>query len=479
MKTNNRLKKITGVAIFTLFLAACSIPDLVKKQDGRTMPDSFNTVIQDTLNSAKVNWRSFFSDSNLIALIDTALMNNQELNITLQEIAVAKNEIRARKGEYLPFVDIGAGAGVEKTSRYTRNGAVEDQLEVAPGREFPEPLPDYMIGANFSWEIDIWKKLRNAKKSAIYRYLSTMEGKNFMVTKLVAEIAHSYYELMALDNQLEILKQNIEIQQNALKIVRLEKIAGEVTELAVLRFQAEVLKNQSRQYYIQQRIIETENRINYLVGRYPQHIPRNISVFSELVPDTIYAGLPAQMLVNRPDIKQAELDLAAAKLDIKVAKANFYPRLRLTAGVGYQAFNPQYLIVSPKAMLASMAGELMAPLINRNAIKATYLSANNKQIQAAYNYERRILNAYIEVVNQLSNIRNLESSYSLKAQQVDVLTRSINISTSLFKSARADYMDVLLTQRDALESRIELIEIKMQQLNAIVNVYRSLGGGWN
>ncbi|MBT1705727.1 TolC family protein, partial [Chryseosolibacter indicus] len=180
----------------------------------------------------------------------------------------------------------------------------------------------------------------------------------------------------------------------------------------------------------------------------------------------------------RPDIKQVELDLAAAKLDIKVAKANFYPSLRITAGVGYQAFDPKYLLTTPESMLYTLAGDLIAPLVNRNAIKAYYYSASSRQIQAVYNYERTILNAYIEVVNQLSNISNLERSYDLKSKQVDALTQSINISTGLFKSARADYMEVLMTQRDALESRFELIETKKEQMNAMVNIYQALGGGW-
>ena len=129
-------------------------------------------------------------------------------------------------------------------------------------------------------------------------------------------------------------------------------------------------------------------------------------------------------------------------------------------------------------MIYSAAGELVAPLINRNAIKADYYSANSSQIQAIYNYERTILNAYIEVANQQSNIGNLNNSYKLKALQVQALTKSIDISTGLFKSARADYMEVLLTQRDALESKFELIETKKQQMNAMVQMYQVLGGGW-
>jgi outer membrane protein TolC len=298
-----------------------------------------------------------------------------------------------------------------------------------------------------------------------------------MVTNLVAEIANSYYELMTLDNQLEILKNNIQIQQNALEIVKLEKVAARVTELAVRRFEAEVLKNQSRQFYIQQQIVETENRINFLVGRFPRPVQRNSQNFTTLVPDTIYSGIPSQLLENRPDIRQAEKDLAAAKLDVKVAKAYFYPSLNIMAGIGYQAFNPQYLL-NPESMLYTLAGDLMAPLINRNAIKAAYYSATSRQVQAAFNYERAVLNGYIEVANQLSNINNLKKSYDLKAKQVDALVQSITISTGLFKSARADYMEVLLTQRDALEARFELVETKMQQMSARVNVYRALGGGW-
>ena len=466
------------MACITVFLAGCSIPELVKKSPREDLPQTFRNS-PDSLNTATIQWKHFFNDSNLIALIDTALMNNQDLNITLQDIEIARNTIQSRKGEYLPFVRLGAGAGAEKSGRYTRKGALEATTDVKPGTPFPEVLPDYTFGANVSWEVDIWKKLRNAKKVAVYDFLSTTEGRNFMVTHLVAEIAYSYYELMALDNQLEILKQNIDIQKNALQIVRLQKMAGTVTELAVLRFEAEVQKNQSRQFYIEQKILEAENRINFLVGRFPRPINRDSRDFANRVPDSIHAGIPSQLLVNRPDIRQAEYDLIAARLDIKVAKANFYPSLRITGGLGYQAFNPQYLVLTPKSLIYNLAGELMAPLINRKAIKATYLNANAKQIQAIYNYERAVLNAFVDVTNGMANISNLKSSYDYKAGQVDALTRSISISTTLFKSARADYMEVLLTQRDALESRMELIEIKQQQMNAVVNMYQALGGGWN
>ena len=162
-----------------------------------------------------------------------------------------------------------------------------------------------------------------------------------------------------------------------------------------------------------------------------------------------------------------------------MAKARFYPSLGISAGVGFEAFNPKYLLDTPESLLYSIAGELTAPLINRNEIKAAYAGANAKQIQAVYDYEQTVLNAYIEVANQLAKVDNLEQSFALKSQEVDALNRSVNISGQLFSSARADYMEVLMTQRDALESNFDLVETKMAQMNAYVHMYQALGGGWN
>lgn len=475
MKRNNILNYLRIFCILLVF-EGCA-PALVQKTANNSVPKSYNNA-QDATNTAQVSWMKFLTDTNLVALVDTALQNNQELNITLQEIIIAENEVQARKGEYLPFVNLKVGAGAEKVGEYTRDGAVEKNLDIRPGKEFPEPLPDYLISANVSWEVDIWKKLRNAKKAAALRYLSTIEGKNFMVTKLIAEIAISYYELMALDNLLATVKQYVEIQKNALRIVKLQKQAAKATELAVRKFEAEVLKNQGYQYNIEQKIVETENKINFLVGRFPQPIQRNSQGYNDLVPNTMHTGLPSQLLTNRPDIKQAELELAAARLDVKVARARFYPSLDIVAGVGYEAFDPSFLIRTPESMLYNLAGELSVPLINRRAIKSAYYNANAKQIQAVYNYERTVLNAYIEVVNKLSKVGNLGKTYDRKEKQVQALTQSITIANKLFKSARADYLEVLMTQRDALEAKMELIETKAQQMYAMVNIYQALGGGW-
>lgn len=459
-----------------LAVASCT-PALAPLAETKAVPESFGKST-DTTNTSTTPWRTYFKDPNLVNLIDTALKKNQELQITLQEIEIAKNDIRVRKGALLPSVGVGAGAGIEKVGRYTSQGAGDASTEIMPGKEMPDPLADFKLAAYAHWEVDIWKKLRNSKKAAVSRYLSTVEGKNFVITNLIAEVADSYYELLALDNQLEIVKQNIALQSNALEIVKIQKEAARATELAVQKFQAEVLASKSMEFDILQNIKETENKINFLLGQYPQEIKRDKSNFANLMPSVIHSGIPSQLLANRPDIKQAELELEATKLDVKVARAEFYPSLDISAALGFNAFKPNYLFTMPESLLYSLAGDLVAPVINKNAIKAEYSSANARQLQALYNYERTILNAYLEVSSQLSKINNLEKSYDLKSQQVVALNRSVDVAGDLFKSARVDYFEVLMTQRDALENKLELIETKKAQLNATVHVYRDLGGGW-
>lgn len=482
IKTINFFKKrgkLLLVLLLNVGMFYSCVPTKELKQENKNLPSQYAQQSTDSTNSAIVQWKDFFKDDNLIKLIDTALVNNQELNIMLKQIDVAQNEVKARKGEYLPFITYGAGAEVEKVGEYTRNGAVEKNLEIKDGEEFPEPLTDFSAGIFASWELDIWKKLRNSKKAAVLEYLSSIEGKNFMVTRIIAEIADSYYELLALDNQLAFIEQNLELQDNALKMVRLQKEAARATELAVKRFEAEVFKNQSHKFEVQQEIVEMENKLNFLIGRQPQRIARNSASFIETQMDTIYSGVPSQLLQNRPDIRQAEYELEAAKLNIKVARANFYPSIGIKAGIGLQAFNPKYLTTTPESLMYSAMGDIVGPLINRNAIKANYNTANAKQVQAVYEFEKAILNGYIEVVNQLSKMENLKKSYDLKENQVKALTASIDLSTRLFQSARIEYIEVLLTQREALESKMELVETKKDQLMARVNVYQALGGGWN
>lgn len=476
-KSSFRSPASAAALVFCVAAAGCapSLEGNTPREANKNVPTSFATSANgsaQTTSAAQQTWGQFFVSGELKALIDEALKNNRELSMQLQEIVIARAEIGARQGEYLPKVNAQAGAGVEKVGRYTSQGASDE------AHKLPEPLGNFTFGLNASWEVDIWKRLRNATKAAELRYRASIEAAKFVTTQIVAEIARSYYDLIALDNQIEVLNRNIAVQADALEVVKLQKQAAKVTELAVQRFEAEVLKNRSHLYDLEQERVQTENRINFLVGRYPQPVARDKQQFALPLPPSIQAGLPSQLLENRPDVRQAELELEAAKLDVKSAKAAFYPSLSLDGAVGYRAFNAEHLITTPESLLYGVAGSLTAPLLNRKAIAAQYRTANARQLQAVFNYEKTLIQAFTDVANQLAMIDNLQKAYELQSQQVDTLMRSVEISGILFQSARADYMEVLLTRRDSLEAQMQLIEMKKRQYQAMVGIYQALGGGW-
>lgn len=430
-----------------------------------------------TTNGTLPGWQAFFRDPVLNGLISVALTNNQELNILLQEIAATKAEAEGRRGALFPFVRLGARSGAEKVSKHTRDGAVEESLEIEPGRRFPEPLQNHALTADLDWEVDIWRKLRNERDAAVQRYVASQEGRRFAVTHLVSEIAEAYYELLSLDAQLEIFQQMVAVQERALESVRLKKAAARVTELAVQRFEAEVMKNRSHLYVLRQGVTEMENRLNALTGRYPEPIRREGSAYDLGGLGALEAGLPAELLRNRPDIRQAEAEVIAAGLELKAAGARFYPSLNLTAVLGLESFTLGSPILAKENLIYGASANLVGPLVNRSAIHAAFRQANARQVAAIHRYQQVVLKAYVEAVNALTEIRNTGEGYALKERQVAALAESASLSSQLFDSARADYTEVLLTQRETLEARVELVELRQKQLLASVKAYRALGGG--
>jgi NodT family efflux transporter outer membrane factor (OMF) lipoprotein len=458
-----------------LILPSCAIPTLRPAEPGPALPADFNGVASPE-NSAQLGVAEFFNDALLTQLIGQALAGNRELKVLNEEVQIAKNDVLARQGAYLPFLTFGANVGLEKPSDFTPIGAVEKNLEYRPGRHFPDPLGNYQFGLNLLWQLDIWRELRNARDAAAKRYLAVSERRNYFVTTLVADVAGNYYRLMALDKRIEVLDQTIALQEKAYKFAKARVDAARDTELPAQRFLAEVRKNQSEKLIVRQEIVEAENRINFLANRYPQAVERLSARFFDSTMHPLRLGVPAQLLQNRPDIRQAERELEAAGLDVLVARAHFFPRLDITGGVGYQAFNPKYLFTTPEALLYNVAGDLLVPLMNKKAIQAEYMSANARQLQAVYNYQRVILEAFTELINRVAMVENYGRSLEIKTQQLQSLAAAVQTATNLFQNARTEYIEVLLALRDLMDARTAFIQTRQQQLTAIVNVYQALGG---
>lgn len=354
---------------------------------------------------------------------------------------------------------------------------MEHELNIEPGTSFPEPLTNLQLGLTASWELDVWRKLRNARDAAEFRWIAQVEERHFLLTQVVAEMAEAYYELVALDNLLDIIQRNLEIQTNALEKMRFLKQSAKANQLAVNRFEAQLLNTQNQRFAIRQRIAQTENRMRFLLGNYVDSIPRNSVRWEQFEEDVPSPGIPSQLLAHRPDIRSVEQELIAARLDVKVARAQFYPDVTLLAGMGFEAFRPEFLI-QPESIMYRMAGDLVAPLINRKAIRAQYQRANAVQLQTVYEYQQTVLLAHTDVLNQLAALDNYAQSFDTKRKEVAVLNHSVDVANSLFQFAKADYVEVLLTQEEVLDAQKELVETQLKHWHAKIGLYRALGGGW-
>ena len=473
---------ISCLAILIVFSSCTRTRNQETKTESFELPSSYFGDKVDSTKATTINWKEFFGDTTLVSLIEEGLKSNLDLLSSYQKIEALRANVRYSKGLLFPTIDAAGSLGKRRYGEYTIDGVgiYDTRLSqnISKDQMIPQQIPDYFGGLQSSWEIDIRGKLRNQKKSAQARYLASVEGNNWLKTNLVAEIATAYYQLLALDFELEIVKETSILQNEALEVVLLQKEAGKANELAVQQFQAQYLFSKGLEIELQQKLIENENVINFLLGRFSQKVPRNSKAFNVEIPSQLLIGIPSDLLANRPDVRQSEHELLASKADVKAAKAAFYPSLTITSSLGNQAFNPR-LFTSPESFMYTILSGLTMPLLNRSAIQAEFKSANAVQVQAMYNYQKNILNAYIEVYNQLAKLQNYDAFHKLKEEEVKVLTTSVETSSELFATGRASYYEIIFSQKNALNSNIQLMEVKKNQFYSMINLYKSLGGGWN
>jgi outer membrane protein, multidrug efflux system len=470
------------VASLIVLLSSCQVAKNTAEPDLAAMPKQFRPMEDTVQNQSLLPWREYFTDTYLVAYIDEALKNNFDLNMAAQRIAMAGANLRMAKGAFLPSLDAVGSMGQQRFGEYTMNGIgnfdINRSDNIGEDRRIPVNLRDYYLGFQSSWEVDVWRKLRDRKKAASARYLAAGKAMHLLKTILVAEVAGTYYSLLALDNKLLIIEENIRLQETAVALITAQKAAGRATELAVKQFKAQLLNTQSLRAIVQQEIVREENELNLMLGRYPRPIARSQSILQQPLPKQVQAGLPSQLLVQRPDIQQAELQLTAARLDVKAARAAFLPTLNITSGAGLQAFNTQVLFTTPASVAYSVLGGLTGPLFNRNVLKSEYRKANASQIETFYAYQQSIIRGYQEVSTQLNKIDNLQNSYEFKAQEVETLVEAVATSNDLFVAGLASYLEVVTAQKSVLIAELDAIDTKQQQFNAMIGLYRALGGGW-
>jgi outer membrane protein, multidrug efflux system len=478
----NRRHTILAVFLILIGLQACRVPKELNPVKPIETPGTYYVDSAYRGNQGMVIWREYFKDPALVSLIDTAISHNLDMKIANQRIFAAYANLSASRNYLFPQITTAAWVGVTRYGDYTQNGVGNFDTNKSPNisadQIIPNPVPDYYVGLQAGWETGLWGKLQNRKRGQYNRFLATVDGRRLLTTRLVADVASLYYDLLTLDTELEIIRRNIIIQEKAVELIHVQKESGRISELGVKQFEAQLLRFQGLERVRMQDVVATENALNTLLGRYPGGILRKDTIDISDLPPMLTAGVPAALLQNRPDVQQAEKEFIAGNYELKSARAAFYPSIMIRADAGMNAFKSSLWFQSPASFAFDVLGGLSAPLVNRVQFMAAYRRAYAIRNEAWLNYQKSVLVGVAEVSTEMNRVLNFQRTSELKAREVRTMIEAVSISNDLFLAGYANYMEVLIARQNRLESELQLTETRRQQFLSAIFLYRSLGGGW-
>ena len=423
-----------------------------------------DAIEQDSINMAVVSWRELFSDPILQEHIETGLENNIDIRVALQQILAAEANFKQGKAGYFPTLDATAQMTHQELSSNSQFGGLFSSLD------------QYELSASLSWEADIWGKIRSNKRAFGAQYLQTVEAHKAVKTQLVAMIASSYYQLLALDEQLRVTEETIETRSSSLETTKALKEAGNVTEVGVKQTEAQLYTAQALRIDLINEIRLLENSFSILLGQQPGTIERD-GLRNQEIETSLKTGVPAQLLVNRPDVRASEFALINAFELTNVARSNFYPSLTLSASGGLQALQIDELF-DTNSLFATLIGGLTQPIFNRRSIKTQYEVAQAQQEQARLQFKQALLTASREVSDALYTYEAATEKLDVKRKEFESYNTATEYSEELLDNGLANYLEVLTARENALNSSLDLINTRLTQLQSVVDLYEALGGGW-
>ena len=453
-------------------MAACRMGKDYQRSD-LSLPAQFaNTTAPSDSSVADMEWRKFFSDPTLQSLISHALQNSFDVQLAMKRVEEARAYANQAKVNWAPDINANLTASSSFPSKNSLNGL---SLKNFLGKDHVE---DYTLGAGLTWEIDVWGKLRRQREAAGAVLLQSYEANRAIQTALVANIASSYFNLLMLDAQLVIARRNAKLGDSIVQIIKLQKTAGQVTELAVQQATAQQQTAAILVPQLEQQIAIQENTIRILSGDVPATIARTTVLNNYKVWESLPTGIPTAMVSRRPDVRTNEMALVAANAQVGVAEANMYPTLSITASGGLNAYQASKWFNMPASLFATGAAGLTQPIFKRRALKTQYEVAKIQRDQAAITFRQSAINAIGEVANALVRLDKLKGQYTISTDQVNTLRGAIGNAELLFKSGLANYLEVITAQGNLLQAELDLTAIERDQLSAMVELYRALGGGW-
>ena len=467
-------KYITGSALLLILLSACNVSKNIETPKP-ALPVAFRNAqtTTDAGSIADIPYKSFFADATLQALIDSAMVKNYDMQLAVKNIEASQLLLKQVKWNYVPQADFNVTASTSRPSDNSLTG-----LSLASYNIGTRHIEDYSANVALSWEADVWGKIRNQQKSALAAYLQTDEAKKLVQTNIVAGVSQGYYNLLMLDAQLEIAQQNVKLNDSTLRIIRLQYDAGQVTLLAIQQADAQRLVAAQLVPQFEQNIAIQENALQILAGSLPDKIARHTTLDQLNIPATVSAGLPTEMVSRRPDVKSAELALNIANANVGIAKAQMYPALRITASGGINSFRASDWFNIPASLFGIVAGSVVQPLLDHKVLSTQYKVAEVNREKTVLQFRQSVLNAVGEVSDALVRIDKLKEQQAIAAERVVTLQKATSNANLLFKNGLANYLEVITAQSNVLQSELELASTKRDELNAVSDLYRSLGGGW-
>ncbi|MDN3548871.1 efflux transporter outer membrane subunit [Mucilaginibacter aquaedulcis] len=472
MKTIYKYSAAMMILIAAQILAGCKVSKDIALPD-TSLPKTYRNAPVDSLSVGALPWKSFFEDEELKSLIADALEHNYDLQVAVKNIEAAELAFKQSKLGNVPTVGIQATASTSRPSDNSLNGLSLNQYLGT------KHIEDYTIAASLSWEADIWGKIRSQKAAALASFLSTQEARKAVQTRIVSDISKGYYNLLMLDSQLGIARRNVKLNDSTLTIIKLQYSAGQVTTLAVQQAEAQKLTAEGLVPQFEQQIAVQENAISVLSGRLPSPVGRDISLESLSLTEKLSTGMPSELLSRRPDVKRAELELSRANANVGYSKANMYPSLTIGAQGGLDAIKASNWFNIPASLFGVVTGGIAQPLFDKKRLSTLYQVAKVNREASVLQFRQSVLVAYQEVSDALVKLDKLKQQQALATERTATLQQATHNSQQLFKNGLATYLEVITAQGNVLQSELELASIKKARLDATVDLYRSLGGGWN
>jgi len=466
--TKSSVKYIFIVLVASSAILSCKVSKTYQQPDLNTNALYRDQTTTDTATIASMPWQSLFTDTALKALIKEGLDDNLDLKVAVQKIVEAQATLGQSKAALLPTLSASGSVTPSKQSAAA--------LDFPPGININTNTTLYQLGLSSSWEADIWGKLSSAKRSAFANLLQTDAAKRAIQTQLIADIANNYYTLLALDKELDITTKTMQNRIKDVETMKSLKDAAVVNGAAVVQSEANRYAAEVAIPDIKRSIRETENALDILLGRAPGQVSRGKLDDQKPITD-LQTGVSSQLLKNRPDVQQAEFGFRSAFENTNVAHAYFYPSFTITASGGFSNLTLKDFFIN--SIFYNIAAGLTQPIFNQGINKARLKTAQAQQKEAMYNYQKTVLTAGSEVSNALYAYQSAREKDDARGKQVAALVKAVDYTQQLLRySSATNYTDVLTSEQSLLAAQLNGVNDKLQQLQAIVNLYRALGGGW-